>query len=188
LTAAEQLAADDWLSETVPPDNDNLIGFGPGSKWPSKIWPEERFASLGQRLMAEKDVFPIVFGGREERELGQRLVDKWGRGGNAAGRLSVRQTAAALKRCRLYVGNDTGTMHLAAAVGTSCVVVMPALDWPGHWYPYGAGHAVLRRRVPCEGCLLRECKKEGMRCLKEISVADVYEACLAKISEPHSPG
>ena len=61
-------------------------------------------------------------------------------------------------------------MHLAAAVGTPCVAIMSALDWPGRWVPYGQGHIVLRRSVPCEGCLLKVCDKEGMRCLKEIEI------------------
>ena len=54
---------------------------------------------------------------------------------------------------------------------------MSALDWPGHWNPYGAGHTVLRRSVPCEGCLLKVCERERMRCLKEITVEDVVDAC-----------
>lgn len=176
LTGEEQNAAELWLHEHVPA-KDNLVGFGPGSKWPSKIWPEERFAELGRRLIAQCGIYPIVFGGANDREVAERLIGSWGRGANAAGTLPVRPAATALARCRLYVGNDTGTMHLAAAVGTPCVVTMSALDWPGHWNPYGWGHTVLRRSVPCEGCLLKVCEREAMRCLKEISVDEVLSAC-----------
>lgn len=187
LTEDEQRETGLWWQKNIPgnvPRNrvDRVVGFGPGSKWPSKVWPEERFLEVGHQLIQSRDVFPVVFGGSENRELGDRLINAWGRGANAAGELSVRQAAVALSDCRLYVGNDTGTMHLAAAVGTPCVAIMAAIDWPGHWNPYGAGHTVLRRSMPCEGCLLHVCEREAMRCLKEISVADVVSACIKTLS------
>jgi len=178
LSIEEKRTADAWLLKHVAAKSlGGLIGFGPGSKWPSKVWPEQRFAELGCRLIRESNVYPIVFGGPEDRGLADRLIGVWGKGTNAAGALSPRQAAAALSRCVMYVGNDTGTMHLAAAVATPCVVVMCAQDWPGHWNPYGEGHVVLRRSMPCEGCLLKVCVTEGMRCLKEIEVDEVTKAC-----------
>ena len=178
LTAGESREADIWLSENVPLfGRGPLVGFGPGSKWPSKVWPEERFVEVGNRLIQKQNIYPIVFGGAEDRALGERLILAWKRGANAAGELPVRQAAAALAKCRFYIGNDTGTMHIAAAVETPCVAIMSALDWPGHWNPYGAGHMVLRRSVPCEGCLLKVCERERMRCLKEITVKEVVNAC-----------
>lgn len=179
LTNEEQEQVACWMTDRIGKRFNQLplIGIGPGSKWPSKVWPVERFAELGQRLIAQLGVYPIIFGSSEEYDLGERLVAQWGRGANAAGQLGVRQAAAVLKACRLYVGNDTGTMHLAAAVGVPCVGIFAAIDWPGRWYPYGAKHIVLRRSVPCEGCLLRICIDEEMRCLKLVSVDDVFVAC-----------
>jgi heptosyltransferase-2 len=66
-----------------------LIGVAPGSKWESKIWSEERFYKVIERLIAEKNVFPVVFGGREDREKGNRLINRWGIGANAAGELDI---------------------------------------------------------------------------------------------------
>jgi heptosyltransferase-3 len=188
LTEDEKQSANLWWRENIRITGmGQIVGFGPGSKWPSKVWPEERFLEVGRRLIENQNIFPVVFGGPGDRKVAERLLNAWGRGANAAGELSVRPAAAALAQCRLYVGNDTGTMHLAAAVGTKCVAIMSALDWPGHWNPYGAGHTVLRRSVPCEGCLLKVCEREGMRCLKEISVEDVVEACEAMLTSlsPH---
>jgi ADP-heptose:LPS heptosyltransferase len=88
----------------------------------------------------------------------------------------VRQAAAALSICRLYIGNDTGTMHLAAAVGTKCIAIFSARHFPECWYPYGLGHIVLRRRVPCEGCTVFECNEHDNLCLKLIQVKDVIDA------------
>lgn len=179
LTATEHAAAESWLLANVPADarEAGLVGIGPGSKQPSKVWPEERFLALGRRLVAEHRIYPVVFGGPEDGPVGERLVRAWGRGGNAAGALPIRVTAATLSRCRLYVGNDTGTMHLAAAVGIPCVAIFSARDWPGRWYPYGDGHTVLRQAVNCEGCLLEVCTREGLRCLTGIHVDAVAGAC-----------
>src|SRR5262245_12648605 len=184
LTAAEYKGADSWLHTRVPGYSAamRLVGVGPGSKDPSKVWPVERFGELGKRLIGELGLYPIVFGGPEDAALAARLVKIWGDGTNAAGALDIRPAAAALARCRLYVGNDTGTMHLAAAVGTPCVAVFSARDWPGRWFPYGTGHTVLRRTVACEGCLLQVCEREGLRCLKKIGVDEVLAACRETLS------
>ena len=188
IGADESAEARSWLDERVGDalTTKRLIGIGPGSNWQSKTWPEERYALLGERLIKELNLFPIVLGGAEDAERNERLIAHWGRGANAAGILSPRQSAAALRECRLYMGNDTGTMHLAAAVGTPCVVAFSAQDWPGRWYPYGSGHTVLRRDVPCAGCMLRECDRD-LLCLTLIEVEDVFQACCKVLAESASP-
>jgi len=184
LTKRELAEAQEWLRAQVPKKLQGpLVGFGPGSKWPSKIWPQNRYAELGQNLIEEFGAYPVIFGGPEDRELGKRLIAQWNRGANAAGELNVRQAAAALSFCRLYIGNDNGTMHLAAAVGTQCIAIFAAQDWPGRWHPYGEQHIVLRRRVSCEGCKLTKCVVHDMACLKQIHVAEVMAACRAALAE-----
>jgi ADP-heptose:LPS heptosyltransferase len=177
LSGADYAAADRWLDSLGYPRTAPVVGIGPGGKWPSKQWPEARFAEIGCRLIARLGIHPIVFGGPEDSGVANRLITAWGAGSSAAGVLSIRQAAAALQHCDLYLGNDNATMHLAAAVGTPCVAIFAAQDWPGRWYPYGPGHTVLRRSVSCEGCRLTECTKEGLRCLREIGVEEVFAAC-----------
>ena len=184
LTEFEINKAKEWLNINIPPNNKGpLIAIGPGSKWLSKRWPEDRYEKLGQYLIEKYGVFPVVFGGIDEKELGNRLINAWGKGANAAGELNVREAAAALSFCRLYIGNDNGTMHLAAAVGTQCVAIFSAQDWPGRWYPYGNHHVVIRRSVPCEGCRLTECIKHDMICLKKIRLEDLILACNKLLGE-----
>lgn len=188
LTDGERAFAEQWLAENVPSYLlHDVVGFGGGSKWPSKVWPEERIVDVGRNLIRERNIFPVVFGGPEDQMLAARLIDAWERGASAAGILSPRLAAAALSNCLFFVGNDTGTMHLAAAVGTPCVVTMSAQDWPGRWNPYSEGHVVLRRNVPCAGCMLDVCEIEEMRCLKEITVDDVVKACCEILDREH-PG
>jgi heptosyltransferase-3 len=187
ITVEESVNADAWLRARLHGDDDvQLLAVCPGSKWPSKVWPEERFVDLGRQLIGKHGLTPLIVGGSEEAQIGERLLNVWGAGVNAAGSLSVRESAALLARCRLYVGNDTGAMHLAAAVGTPCVAIFAALDWPGRWYPYGTGHQVLRQWVPCEGCRLRICDHD-LECLRRITVDDVMEACrIALETRPRS--
>ena len=174
IQESELSDAKDWLlRQTNGRPHRLFVGIGPSSKMPSKVWPRERFGSLGSALIDEFDIFPIVFGGMEDSEIGDWLIAQWCRGANAAGRLNIRQSAALLSKCDLYVGNDTGTMHLAAAVGTRCVALFSARDLPGAWHPYGEGHYIIRKSVPCEGCRLVECEKEGLKCLMMISVEEV---------------
>jgi len=173
LGEAEAAAVARWQA-TLPPDGGRVwLGVGPGSKMPAKRWPLDRFGEVVKQLIAQHDIWPVVFGGREDRESGDQLLAGWGRGYNAAGALSVRASAAALRQCALYLGNDTGTMHLATAAGTPCV----ARDWPGAWYPYGVEQRVFRTALDCEGCYLTECVVRQNECLHRISVEQVQAGC-----------
>lgn len=153
------------------------LALAPAQKMPAKRCPEERFRQVVMALIERHDIWPVVFGGGEDAALGDRLLRAWGHGYNAAGALSVRGAAAALKRCAMYLGNDTGTMHLAAAVGIPCVAVFSARERPGLWYPYGTGHRVLRSDIECEGCGLVECVERKNECLRMIEVEHVLAAC-----------
>lgn len=155
-----------------------VLAFGPGSKMAAKRWPAERFEELGLRV---REAFPaaqfVVLGGKEDIAVGNRLCAAWGAGShNLAGKLSIHGSAATLERCAAYVGNDTGTMHLAAMTGIPCVAIFSARDFPGRWDPYGSGHIVLRHEVACAGCLLEVCEQYDNKCLKEIGVDDVFQA------------
>src|SRR5581483_8940575 len=153
------------------------LGLGVGSKMPAKRWPLERFEAAVAALIDRHDVWPVVFGGAEDRADGERLVASWARGFNAAGALSVRAAGWALKNCIMYLGNDTGTMHLAASAGIPSVALFSARDRPGTWYPYGVPQKVFRTALECEGCLLVECHERKNVCLTAISIDQVVAGC-----------
>ncbi|HUF05031.1 MAG TPA: glycosyltransferase family 9 protein [Aridibacter sp.] len=182
LTEAERNAAARWLETASGHEIGlrTLVGVGPGSKWDSKIWHEDRFQNVVEGLVRKKEVFPLVFGGPEDREKGERLVRAWGIGAVAAGSLNVREAGAALSFCKLYLGNDTGTMHLAAAAGVTCVAVFAAIDYPGRWEPPGADHRFFRTQVPCEGCHTPDCFNDH-QCLTSVGAEEVLEACMEVI-------
>ena len=155
-----------------------FLAIGPGSKMPAKRWPKERFAELGDRLLKTyPDSEIIILGGNDDKKIGDYLSQRWGsRSRNLAGKLSIYGSAAVLERCRAYVGNDTGTMHLAAMVGKPCVALFSARDYPGKWEPYGDNHIVLRHDTECAVCMLEECVKYNNLCMKKISIEEVLKA------------
>lgn len=185
LTADEINLADEWLNKNCFPmaNGKQLIAVAPGSKWKSKIWSEDRFYEVIDKLIREKNIFPIIFGGLEDREKGNRLISEWKTGANAAGDLALRPAAAAIAKCQLYVGNDTGTMHLAAAVDTPCVGIFAAIDWENRWKPFGENHTVIRKKVECEGCL-SPVSFYNNKCLDLIEVKEVYQACAKTLNLP----
>ena len=161
------------------------LAVAPGSKMPAKVWPVERYAAVGRMLIQEHpDLDLVILGGAEDISLGDNLCVSWsGRGYNLAGRLSIQGAAALLRRCVGYLGNDTGTMHLAATSGIRCVALFSARDRAGKWEPIGHGHAIIRREVNCAGCMLEICLTNQNKCLSLISVDEVVQAVNALLSQ-----
>jgi ADP-heptose:LPS heptosyltransferase len=153
------------------------IAVGPGSKMPAKRWPLDRYDSVVRDLIGAFDIWPVVFGGLEDQGIGDGLIERWERGYNAAGALDVRAAGLALKRCHLYVGNDTGTMHLGASVGVPCVAIFSSRERPGLWCPAGPDNRVFRSEIDCEGCGLKVCITRDIECLRRIDTQAVFNAC-----------
>jgi ADP-heptose:LPS heptosyltransferase len=156
----------------------NVIVLSPGSKMPVKRWDMDNYRAVGQKLIERYGVDLLIIGGNEDavsadglcKALGPQCV-------NLGGQTSYAESAEILRRCMMYLGNDSGAMHLAAAVGTPCVAIFSARDEVGAWYPFGENHIVLRKEVECQGCMLAECVEKKMKCMKDISVEEVFTAC-----------
>ncbi|MEY2480198.1 MAG: hypothetical protein QOI04_1125 [Verrucomicrobiota bacterium] len=180
---SEEHEVSQWLrSQTQSDGGRQWIAVGPGSKMPAKQWPLERYDEVVRDLIASFDIWPVVFGGAEDREIGEGLVERWSRGYNAAGSLGVRAAGVALKNCLLYLGNDTGTMHLAAAAAVRCVAVFSSRERPGVWYPAGSDNRVFRSEIDCEGCGLKVCITRDIECLRHIDSQSVLAACAELLS------
>ncbi len=177
LNDRDRATFDSWAAIAGLQSTQRLLGIGPGSKMQAKRWPEERFITVVKQLTAEIGIIPVILGGKEDYETGERLINACGCGFNAAGQLSIRASAVALSHCDLYLGNDTGTMHIAVSAGVPCVAIFSARDYPGKWYPYGDGHRVHRVAVDCEGCMLQTCVEQQRKCLTAISADEVLQSC-----------
>jgi heptosyltransferase-2 len=154
-----------------------LIGLNPGATYgEAKCWSPERFAELGRRLREDYRVSILIFGSSrpKEKELNATIAQGIGEGClNLSGQTSLLEMAALLRHCHLLVTNDTGTMHVAAAVGTRVVAIFGPTD-PQTTSPLGEGHVVIREEVSCSPCLRRVCP-EDHRCMDLIGVARVYK-------------
>ena len=181
INPSEERFVDTWLVDLPPDGGRKWIAVGPGSKMPVKLWPEKYYLEVLSRLIDKYDVWPVIFGGKEDASLAKDIVTKLGRGYIAVGTLNVRQAIAAMKRCQMFLGNDSGPMHMAVSAGLKCVALFSARDYPGKWYPYGDGHSVFRNAVDCQGCMLEKCGSKNTRCLLSILPDDVFDACEKKL-------
>lgn len=155
-----------------------LIVCGPGTKMQAKDWGQDNWRALLARLYAEyPDHALALVGSRAEAELTEFVAAEWaGAKVNLCGRLSPRETAAVIERARVFLGPDSGPMHLAASVGVACVIAFSAAGLPGAWFPVGNHHQVIYHRTSCYGCRLETCTVEGRRCLTSITVDEMAEA------------
>src|SRR3989338_7764901 len=152
--------------------------LSPGARFLLKPSPLENFAVLAERLLAEFPVSLVIIGGKEDRELGAALAAaRPARVHNLAGDTALPETAEVLRRGCLFIGNDNGAAHLAAAVGIPCVTLFSGVTFPGLWEPWGERNLALRHRVPCEFCFSEgHCPTGTMECIRGISVERVLAA------------
>ena len=159
-------------------ETDSLVAVHPGAKRPSRRWPKERFAELTRWLSKEFRV--VITGGKDELRLAMYIKETALAAIVASGALSLMGTAALLERCRLFITNDTGIMHMAFALKVPTV----ALFGPGRpkrWVPPNASWIkVLHHPVPCSPCYKWSC--EDLTCLKAITVEEVKQAVSRLIS------
>lgn len=166
-----------WLRERGWKEGQSLAVLCPGAKQPTNLWPIDRFAEIGRRIRQSDTTEVVVVGGSAEREAGDRLVRAMEGGWNAAGHLDVPGSAALLQTASFLVGLDTGTTHLAAAMGIPCVALYGGRDHPGRWDPLGEGHEVIRSNAPCSPCRIihAPCPVSGHPCMTQISVEEVWD-------------
>ncbi|MFT3745250.1 MAG: glycosyltransferase family 9 protein [Pyrinomonadaceae bacterium] len=166
-----------WKNPDLP-----LLALAPGCKTPANSWPTENFVSIAKHLIAENLCQIMIVGGPAEAKLGDAMAAEIGGGINAAGKFAVRESAVLLSLCDLYFGLDTGTTHLAAAVGTPVVALFHERDNPGQWFPLGDGHRVFQHDVACAGCRCQECPVAGHPCMNGIQVEPVLDELRNKLA------
>ena len=165
-----------WLAVRRRKPKSRLIAIAPGCKTEANMWSLENFIQIGNRLIADENCEIIVIGGKAEQSDGEKMISRWGEGLNAAGVLTVRQSGTLLSLCNFLIGLDTGTTHLAAAVGTRCLAIYGERNNPGHWYPLGCGHTLIYHPVKCAGCRLFVCPLPNHPCMKGITVDSVWRS------------
>lgn len=162
--AAELLGPGEWAA------------INPGASYgAAKRWMPERFAAVADSLAAEYGVKVVLTGGPGELEIGADIArGMYSQALNLIGRTSVRELMAVLGRCRLVVTNDSGPMHIAAALGVPIVAVFGPTDHTTT-SPLGDRCRIVRHPVDCAPCMLRECPIDH-RCMTRVTADDVLVA------------
>lgn len=183
LNPEERRAADRALAAVM--NGSPMLGISIGVKADVKDWGDENWRRLLPRLSERLRGWSLaMLGSADEWGRSEELLQHWSaRSLNLCGKLSVRQSAAVLEHSTLFVGHDSGPMHLAAAVGIPCVAIFSARSLPGVWFPYGQQHKVLYPNVVCDE--YRQDVRERLtgRLVRKITVEQVVAAVDQLVSQ-----
>jgi heptosyltransferase-1 len=153
------------------------VVVNPGATWATKRWPPERFGEVARGLVERHDLRIIApWADETERAAAETIVRSAGRLAFVAPPTNLRQLAALISRARLFVGNDTGPLHLAVALGVPSVAVFGASD-PLRNGPYGRGHRIQAGGPECQPCWKKNCPRGDDACLLWVEPEKVLVSC-----------
>ena len=179
MTPAEQQDMADILLHAGIERDDLVIGINPGATYGSaKRWYPERFAAVADELCSRWGGKVVLTGGAGEAGIATEIQACMHQEClNMAGRTSVRELMALIRRCNFFITNDSGPMHLAAAFGVPQVAIFGPTDHTTT-SPFSELAVVARRETGCPPCLKRECPTDH-RCMTAVTVEDVLQSALA---------
>jgi heptosyltransferase-2 len=175
-----QKRVDEKLLKLGVLENDLIIGVSPGSVWPTKRWSAAGFAALIQMLQQRFACRVLLFGGADDSAVVEDVQRRCG--GAAAslvGLIGLRELAAAINRCRIFITNDSAPMHIAVARRVPTVAVFCATTPGLGFYPYTHEAIVVQRDLSCRPCAPhggRRCPLGTEDCIRQISPDAVLRA------------
>ena len=176
-----------------------VVFVHPGAGNIMKQWPIAHFSALIDLLLTRHAVNVLLVGGPDETEIAAEIaaaIDLPGRLGSVVGQLSLAELAAALRHAALFVGNDSGPKHLAAALGAPVIGIHSGSVDPAEWGPVGTASVAVARAMSCSPCYLNreaDCPR-ALACIRQIDPGTVYRACLPVLAglgadaAPAAPG
>jgi heptosyltransferase-3 len=181
LTPEDDARVEQLVGQLAIPTDRSWVVIQPGARYWFKAWPPERFAELADRLTDRCACQVLVGGSPQEAALTQVVVNHAkSRLLSIAGRSDVRTLAALLKRSSLFVGNDTGAMHIAAAVGAPVVGLFGPSN-PMEWGPRGGPAETIYKGLDCRTCFHPTCRRGEENCMKLITVEEVVAAAVRQL-------
>ncbi len=183
LTTDEMTKTKKKLEKTGLATDHPFVIFHPGARRWYKSWPEDYFSALGNMILEELRIPLVLAGGPSDQEAVMKIQKGINHPSfNLAGELDLRELGCLLKMAALCVVNDSSPMHMAAALDTPTIALFGLTDWR-NWYPRGAIHTVISRDCPCRPYgHRRECDQGENRCMRKISVEEVFEAVKARLA------
>lgn len=163
----------------ITPDH-RVVGLNPSATFgPAKRWFPERYAALGDRLHKNRDATILIFGGPADRELGQTISRMMAAPAiDLSGRTTLIEAMALIDRCVAFVTNDSGLMHVAAALNTPLVAIFGPTNYITTG-PYSPTSRIVRAPIECSPCMKSVCPLGHMNCMKQITVDMVFDAVKA---------
>jgi hypothetical protein len=163
-------------------EEDILIGFQAGSSLEDRRWPLSSFANLADMLIENLNARIVIFGVESENEVAEEIKNSAknkDRISNLAGKTNLSELSRWLEKCKYLVTNDTGTMHLAAALGTKIVGLFFAHAHPYETAPFSPGHLIFQARISCAPC------SYGVHCNNIVCIDKVRPQHLLSAIENH---
>jgi heptosyltransferase-2 len=154
-----------------------VVGLNPSATFgPAKQWFPDRYAALGDRLSIDLNATILIFGGPSDRELGRDISRLMAAPAvDLSGRTNLGEAMALIDRCNAFVTNDSGLMHVAAALDTPLVAIFGPTD-STTTSPYSQSSRIVRVPIECSPCLQPECPLGHHNCMKRVSVDMVFDA------------
>jgi predicted lipopolysaccharide heptosyltransferase III len=176
LTPEEENSADQLLDQLGVQRAQSIVILQPGARYWFKAWPPERFAELADQLTSRYGCQVLIGGSHQDIDLAQQIRQMAkSRPIIMAGRTTIKQFAAVAKKSGLFVGSDSGAMHIASAVGTP-VVALFGPSSPREWGPRGGPVEVLYKGLDCRSCFHPTCTRGEENCMRLIAVDEVMSA------------
>jgi heptosyltransferase-2 len=179
VTEQTRAAADALLRDAKVTSGERLVGFAPGAAYGhAKRWPPDRVARVIVELASAHGIVPVLVGAGDDRLTGREIESSVPAGTrlvNLIGRTTLRTLAGVIARCAAFVSNDSGAMHVAAALGVPLTAIFGPTDERATAPSSNGPVDVILRPVFCRPCMLRECPIDH-RCMKSIQVDDVAQS------------
>lgn len=169
----EAFLRNEWVRE-----GQIFVGINIGGSWKTKRWPLKCYAKLAD-MLAAKDIRIIITASEEEEDLAREFVGMTrSKIINAAGKTTIGQLAALIKRCRVFITGDSAPMHIASGMGTEFIALFGPTDPRRHFEPTEKG-IVIKKQLSCSPCYKSDCRRP--KCMEKISVDEVFKATMEKI-------
>jgi len=141
----------------------------PGARWKTKVWPSKKFGKLSSKL----PIMTVIVGSKTDINIANEIAAlSKGKATSLADKTDLKELIEVIRNARFMVSNDSGPMHIAAALGIPVFAIFGPTD-PLRTGPYGEGHTVIREDIPCAPCFKRTCN--DVRCMNNLSAEKVYE-------------
>jgi len=164
---------------------DSIVGINPGSVWATKRWLPEGFAAVADRLIREAHAKVIFIGGAKDKETMAKILSLMKETPlNWVGETTLPELIATISRCRTFLTNDSGPLHIAVASHVPTVAIFGPTTKELGFFPYGSGHRVIEKELSCRPCGLHgadRCPLGHFNCMKEITVSEVFDAVREKL-------